>query len=146
MLGEYLATEADMIQAGVNLATELSDRDHAVIALIGQLGAGKTHFVKGLAQGLGIADDVSSPTFSLVQEYLQGNKPLYHFDFYRIEADEELLDLGWDDYLQRPGIIVVEWADRYPNAFPADTHWLELRHHDANSGRVLQHLTIHFEK
>ncbi|MCL2078632.1 MAG: tRNA (adenosine(37)-N6)-threonylcarbamoyltransferase complex ATPase subunit type 1 TsaE [Oscillospiraceae bacterium] len=88
----------------------------SVVALYGGLGAGKTVFTRGLAMGLGISDFVSSPTFTIVNEY-PGNIPLFHFDMYRLENDEELFDIGWDDYLDRGGVCVVEWADKVPKAF-----------------------------
>ena len=94
------------------------------IALVGDLGAGKTHFTKGLAEGLGFNGDVTSPTFSLVQEYRGGRLPLFHFDFYRIESADELLALGWDDYLDEAGVVVVEWADKLPDLLPTNARWL----------------------
>lgn len=109
---------------GAALASDL----HAgsVIALCGNLGAGKTHLTKGLVRGIGSAADVTSPTFTLVHEYTDGRLPVYHFDFYRMESDSEVLSLGWDEYLDEPGLIVVEWADRYPQLMPAHTRWLYL--------------------
>jgi len=83
-----------------------------VIFLSGELGAGKTTFVQGLAEGLGVPGEVTSPTFTLLQEYLGGKLPLFHFDAYRIEHPEELLDVGLEEYLQRGGVVVVEWAER----------------------------------
>ena len=81
-----------------------------VIALDGDLGAGKTAFVRGLAAGLGICDRVVSPTFTIVNEYIHGTMPLFHFDVYRIDGEDDLYDIGWDDYLNRGGVCVVEWA------------------------------------
>jgi tRNA threonylcarbamoyladenosine biosynthesis protein TsaE len=98
----------------------------AVVALDGDLGAGKTHFVQGMVRGLGSEDLVSSPTFTLVQEYHGGHLPVFHFDFYRLEAASELLQLGWDEYLEDHGICVVEWASRFPALLPPHTQWLQL--------------------
>lgn len=95
-----------------------------VIALCGNLGAGKTHLTKGLVRGLGSTADVTSPTFTLVHEYTDGRLPVFHFDFYRMDSDSEVLSLGWDEYLDEPGVIVVEWADRYPQLMPKQTRWL----------------------
>lgn len=81
-----------------------------IIALDGDLGAGKTAFVRGLAKGLKIHDRVVSPTFTIVNEYRGENLPLFHFDVYRIESADEMYDIGWEDYLARGGIIVIEWA------------------------------------
>jgi tRNA threonylcarbamoyladenosine biosynthesis protein TsaE len=98
----------------------------AVIALVGDLGMGKTHFTKGLLQGLGSEEVVTSPTFSLLQEYHGGRLPVFHFDLYRLQNEEEVLRLGWDDYLDEDGLVVVEWANLFPELFPAGTIWLEI--------------------
>lgn len=85
-----------------------------VLSLEGPLGAGKTCFVKGLADGLGIGRDaVSSPTFTLVHEYSNGRIPLIHFDLYRLESEEELLPLGFEEYLRTPGIVAIEWGGKF---------------------------------
>lgn len=84
------------------------------------MGAGKTAFIRGLAKGLGYAGRVTSPTFSIVQEY-ESNPPLFHFDWYRLRDIEDLFDIGWDDYLDRNGICAVEWSEQIPEALPDDT-------------------------
>ncbi len=99
----------------------------AVFALVGDLGAGKTHWTKGLALGLGYSGQVTSPTFALAQEYRGGRLPVFHFDFYRIESAEELLAMGWDEYLDQGGVIVAEWADKFPEVLPAQTVWLDFK-------------------
>ena len=81
-----------------------------VIAYRGDLGAGKTAFTRGLARGLGIQDPVTSPTYTIVNEYLGGRVPLFHFDMYRLHSADDLFDIGWDDYLERQGICAVEWS------------------------------------
>jgi tRNA threonylcarbamoyladenosine biosynthesis protein TsaE len=96
------------------------------IALVGDLGTGKTHFVKGLVQGLGSADEVTSPTFTLIHEYRGGRLPVFHFDFYRLNQVSEIAEIGFDDYLEEGGIAVVEWADRFPQVFPRRTRWLRI--------------------
>ena len=83
----------------------------AVIAFEGDLGAGKTAFTRGLAQGLGSSDPVTSPTYTIVNEYLGGRLPLFHFDMYRLRSAEDLWDIGWDDYLDRGGVCAVEWSE-----------------------------------
>ena len=99
----------------------------AVIALCGGLGVSKTHLTKGIASGLGVDPTaVSSPTFSLVQEYPGGRRPLFHFDFYRLAAADEVLAIGWDEYLEAGGVCVVEWADRFPSLLPQGTQWWQL--------------------
>ena len=99
----------------------------AVFALVGDLGAGKTHWTKGLAIGLGYHGVVTSPTFALAQEYRGGRLPAFHFDFYRIESAEELLAMGWDEYLDQGGVIIAEWADKFPELLPAQTVWLDFK-------------------
>jgi tRNA threonylcarbamoyladenosine biosynthesis protein TsaE len=103
-----------------------------VLALVGDLGAGKTHFSKGIVRGLGCEAPVSSPTFSLVQEYHGGRLPVYHFDLYRTKSAAEVLELGWDDYLESGGICLVEWADLHPQIFPSHTQWWQLTVEDRN--------------
>jgi len=92
----------------------------AVVALFGDLGAGKTAFTRGLAAGLGIDVRVCSPTFTIVNEY-PGEIPLFHFDMYRLESESELFDIGWDDYLERGGVCAVEWSEKVSGAFLSDT-------------------------
>lgn len=105
-----------------NLARGL--RPGAVLALCGDLGAGKTQFVKGLAAGLGYPGEVTSPTFTLIHEYLGGRLPLYHFDFYRLDSEEEVLRLSLEEYLASNGVCVIEWADKFSNLLPPQTRWL----------------------
>ena len=91
----------------------------AVIALYGDLGCGKTAFVRGLARGMGLACAVTSPTFTIVNEY-DGPRPLFHFDMYRLSSADELFDIGWEDYLRRGGVCAVEWSENVPGAFEGD--------------------------
>ena len=106
-----------------------------VIALVGDLGAGKTTLTQGIVEGLGYREEVTSPTFTLVQEYSGGRLEVFHFDFYRVEDEHELLDLGWDDYLERDGLVFVEWPNLHPELLPNITRWLELSH-DLNGRKV----------
>ena len=87
-----------------------------VIAYRGDLGAGKTAFTRGLARGLGISDPVTSPTYTIVNEYLGGTMPLFHFDMYRLASSDDLFDIGWEDYLERGGICAVEWSENVADA------------------------------
>ena len=106
---------ADETQAlGQKLASRLAPGD--VIAYFGDLGAGKTAFTRGLAQGLGITDPVTSPTYTIVNEYLAGRIPLFHFDMYRLSSSDELFDIGWEDYLSRGGVCAVEWSENVEDA------------------------------
>ena len=87
-----------------------------VIAYCGDLGAGKTAFTRGLARGLGCAEQVTSPTYTIVNEYLSGRAPLFHFDMYRLGSADDLWDIGWEDYLDRNGICAVEWSENVREA------------------------------
>ena len=87
-----------------------------VIAYRGDLGAGKTAFTRGLAKGLGCAEMVTSPTYTIVNEYLGGRIPLFHFDMYRLRSSDDLFDIGWDDYLDRGGVCAVEWSENVDDA------------------------------
>ena len=87
-----------------------------VIAYRGDLGAGKTAFTRGLARGLGFTDMVTSPTYTIVNEYLGGRLPLFHFDMYRLRSSDDLWDIGWEDYLDRNGICAVEWSENVDDA------------------------------
>ncbi|MBE6926509.1 MAG: tRNA (adenosine(37)-N6)-threonylcarbamoyltransferase complex ATPase subunit type 1 TsaE [Ruminococcaceae bacterium] len=87
-----------------------------VIAYTGDLGAGKTAFTRGIARGLGIGEIVTSPTYTIVNEYLGGRLPLFHFDMYRLRSSEDLWDIGWEDYLERGGICAVEWSENITDA------------------------------
>ncbi len=87
-----------------------------VIAYEGDLGAGKTAFTRGLARGLGCTDTVTSPTYTIVNEYLSGKMPLFHFDMYRLRSSDDLFDIGWEDYLERNGICAVEWSENVADA------------------------------
>jgi tRNA threonylcarbamoyladenosine biosynthesis protein TsaE len=110
-----------------------------VLALCGDLGAGKTQFVKGLATALGSDATVTSPTFTLIHEYLDGRLPLYHFDFYRLEDEDEALKIGLDEYLNGGGICVIEWADKFPALLPAHTKWYRFTHGE-DGARTIEHV------
>ena len=99
-----------------------------VLALCGDLGAGKTHFVKGIASGLRSDAAVTSPTFTLIHEYLGGRLPVYHFDFYRLEDEDEALKIGLDEYLEGDGVCLIEWGDKFPALLPPHTRWLRFTH------------------
>ncbi|HEX4696582.1 MAG TPA: tRNA (adenosine(37)-N6)-threonylcarbamoyltransferase complex ATPase subunit type 1 TsaE [Candidatus Udaeobacter sp.] len=96
----------------------------SVLALKGDLGSGKTLFVKGLVAGLGSRDDVTSPTFTILHEYRRGRLPVYHFDFFRVENRESIERVGIDDYLFGDGVSVIEWADRFPELIPQHARWI----------------------
>ena len=87
-----------------------------ILAYEGDLGAGKTAFTRGLARGLGCTDMVTSPTYTIVNEYLSGRMPLFHFDMYRLRSSDDLFDIGWEDYLDRGGVCAVEWSENVRDA------------------------------
>ena len=122
---EYLShNEAETEALGARLAAVLSPG--AVVAYRGGLGMGKTAFTRGLAKGLGYSGRVTSPTFTIVNEYEGGRLPLFHFDMYRLEDDDALFDIGWEDYLDRGGICAVEWSEQVARAMPADTVYVTI--------------------
>ncbi|MGD7652910.1 MAG: tRNA (adenosine(37)-N6)-threonylcarbamoyltransferase complex ATPase subunit type 1 TsaE [Verrucomicrobiales bacterium] len=104
-----------------------------VVALVGGLGAGKTHWVKGFAAGAGSKAVVTSPTFGLMHEYMDGRLPIFHLDFYRMESAEEVLALGWDEVLEEGGVVIAEWADKFAELLPPEARWLEFRIHPDGS-------------
>ena len=102
-------TPDDTFRLGFQMAEKAAPGD--VIALLGDLGVGKTVFTKGFAAGLGIQEEISSPTFTILQLYEEGRLPLYHFDVYRIGDPEEMMEVGWDDYIYGNGVCLIEWAN-----------------------------------
>jgi tRNA threonylcarbamoyladenosine biosynthesis protein TsaE len=121
-----LHSPAETVAYASGIATKLGGGE--VLALTGDLGAGKTHFTKGLAQGLGCDPaGVTSPTFTLVHEYTGGRLPLFHFDFYRLQSADEALGLGLDEYLESGGVCVIEWGDKFATLLPAETRWYHLQ-------------------
>ena len=107
---QYITNSPSETEAvGAALAAVL--KPGTVIAYRGDLGAGKTAFTRGLARGLGCTEIVTSPTYTIVNEYLGGRLPLFHFDMYRLGSEDELFDIGWEDYLERGGVCAVEWSE-----------------------------------
>ena len=115
---EFITTSESETEAlGARLAASLPDG--SVVAMYGDLGAGKTAFVRGMARGMGLDCRVSSPTFTIVNEYL-GPRELIHFDMYRLSGADELFDIGWEDYLARGAVCAVEWSENVEDAFFGD--------------------------
>ena len=110
-------SEQETEALGARIAGSLPDG--SVVAFYGELGSGKTAFVRGMARGMGIDAMVNSPTFTIVNEYV-GERSLFHFDMYRLGSADELYDIGWDDYLSRGGVCAVEWSENVPGAFEGD--------------------------
>lgn len=103
-----------------------------VIALEGDLGAGKTHFTQGLARGLGVGEAVTSPTFNVMSVYDQGRLPLYHFDLYRLEDALELEDIAFYDYVEADGVSCIEWAAKFPEEITAQALWISITTREDN--------------
>jgi tRNA threonylcarbamoyladenosine biosynthesis protein TsaE len=116
---------AETEEAGAQLAQTLRAGD--VLALVGDLGAGKTELVKGIARGLASSESVTSPTFTLLHEYPDGYLPLYHFDFYRLESAGALRGIDFDEYVFGDGVSVIEWADKFPQAIPTRARWIKIK-------------------
>lgn len=127
-------SEAQTRRLGARLAPLLTPGD--VLALVGNLGSGKTRWIQGVCEGLGITDPVISPTFTLVNEY-QGRYPVYHIDLYRLADTSEFATFGLEDYLYGFGISLIEWADRAKNLLPAEYLTVELYHLEETKRRVV---------
>jgi tRNA threonylcarbamoyladenosine biosynthesis protein TsaE len=122
-------------QLGSLLGCMLAKGD--IIALCGELGSGKTTLARGMAHGMGLEEgEVASPSFTLVNEY-QGPLPLYHIDLYRLTDEKELIAIDYDEYLTADGVVVIEWADRIPQAVPPAAFWITLRYLDAECREIV---------
>ena len=119
---------------GQQLAVEIGVG--SILALRGNLGSGKTVFVKGLVAGLGSRADVTSPTFTILHEYRGGRLPVYHFDFFRLENRESIVRLGLDDYFFGDGVSVIEWGDRFPELIPQRARWILFEIKSANERAI----------
>ena len=127
--------EAETEALGARLAAVLSPG--AVVAYRGGLGMGKTAFTRGLARGLGYKGRVTSPTFTIVNEYEGGRLPLFHFDMYRLGSADELFDIGWEDYLNRGGVCAVEWSENVAEAMETGTIRVSIRREGDENSRVI---------
>ena len=122
-MATFISNSSEETEAfGCRFAEKLKPGD--VLALTGELGSGKTQFVKGLVAGLSAATAATSPTFTLIHEYSGGRLPIYHFDFFRVENGESAERLGLDDYFFGDGVSVIEWADRFPDLLPETARWI----------------------
>ena len=132
---EYLShSPEDTEHIGEELGRTLSPG--SVVAYIGGLGMGKTAFTRGLARGLGCTGRVTSPTFTIVNEY-SGTVPLFQFDMYRLDSSDDLFDIGWEDYLTRGGVCAVEWSERVTDALPEDTLWVDITRGSGENDRII---------
>ena len=126
---------AETEELGAQLSARLAPG--SIVAFTGDLGAGKTAFTRGLARGLGVEERVTSPTFTIVNEYEGGRLPLFHFDMYRLGSSEELFDIGWEDYLARGGVCAVEWSEIIDDALEGDVIRVDIRRGDSDDQRVI---------
>ena len=132
---EYLShSPEETEQLGEQLGRTL--RPGSVVAYRGDLGMGKTAFTRGLARGLGCTCRVTSPTFTIVNEY-SGALPLFHFDMYRLDSSDDLFDIGWEDYLSRGGVCAVEWSERVEDALPDDTLRVSIARGTGENDRII---------
>ena len=132
---EYIThSPAETEELGCRLGRTL--RPGTVVAYFGGLGMGKTAFTRGLARGLGCTCRVTSPTFTIVNEY-SGALPLFHFDMYRLDSSDDLFDIGWEDYLSRGGVCAVEWSERVEDALPDDTLWVSIARGNGENDRII---------
>ena len=133
---QYITHSPDETRAlGRTLAQALEGG--AVVAFTGDLGAGKTAFVSGMAEGLGIEERVTSPTFTIVNEYEGGRLPLFHFDMYRLGSADELFHIGWEDYLARNGVCAVEWSENVDEALDGDTIRVDISRGEDDNTRII---------
>ena len=133
-LKEYLtASEQETEQVGADFASRLPGG--SVVAMYGDLGAGKTAFVRGMAKGMGLNCRVTSPTFTIVNEYL-GDRELIHFDMYRLSSADELFDIGWEDYISRGAVCVVEWSENVSDAFFGDEYTVSIQKLSDNKRKI----------
>ena len=128
-------TPAETETVGETLAAALGPG--AVVAFTGDLGAWKTAFVRGLARGLGIGERVTSPTFTIVNEYEGWRLPLFHFDMYRLSSSDELFDIGWEDYLARGGVCAVEWSENVDDALEGAVIRVDIRRGESDGERII---------
>lgn len=133
---QYITHSPDETRAlGRTLAQAL--QGGAVVAFTGDLGAGKTAFVSGMAEGLGIEERVTSPTFTIVNEYEGGRLPLFHFDMYRLGSADELFHIGWEDYLARNGVCAVEWSENVDEALDGDAIRVDISRGEDDNTRII---------
>ena len=131
-----IENEQSAREFGKELAQRLKPGD--VLALIGDLGTGKTTLTRYIAEGLGVTDQVTSPTFTIVREYTSGRLPLYHFDVYRLSGGEELFETGAEEYFDAGGVCVIEWADRIAEVLPDETLCIFMQYGEREGERIYQ--------
>lgn len=136
MLRIHVKNEEESRLIGMELADKLTSG--SVVALSGDLGTGKTTFTKAIAKGLGIKEMITSPTFTIIQEYEGGRLPLYHFDVYRLDSSDELYELGYEEYFYGEGVCVVEWSDRIEDFLPENAIRIKIEYGENEGERIFQ--------
>lgn len=130
----YINNEQDTEAFGMELASTLEPGD--IVALIGDLGTGKTTLTKYIAKGLGVTENIDSPTFNIVKEHKSGRLPLFHFDVYRLSSGDELLDIGADEYFYADGVCIIEWADIVADVVPDKAKVILIEYGDKQGERI----------
>ena len=130
----YIKNEHDTEEFGMKLASSLEPGD--IVALIGDLGTGKTTLTKYIAKGLGVTENIDSPTFNIVKEHKSGTIPLFHFDVYRLSSGDELLDIGADEYFYSDGVCIIEWADIVADVVPEKAKVIFIEYGEKQGERV----------
>ena len=130
----YIKNEHDTEEFGMKLASSLEPGD--IVALIGDLGTGKTTLTKYIAKGLGVTENIDSPTFNIVKEHKSGIIPLFHFDVYRLSSGEELLDIGADEYFYSDGVCIIEWADIVADVVPEKAKVILIEYGEKQGERI----------
>jgi tRNA threonylcarbamoyladenosine biosynthesis protein TsaE len=134
--GEFnIGSEEETRALGLRIADALEPGD--IVALIGDLGTGKTALTKYIAEGLGIGEEIISPTFNIIKEYRSGRLPLFHFDVYRLADGSEFFDAGAEEYLNSKGVCVIEWADIVADVLPSDALAVRIEYGGSDSSRVI---------
>ena len=130
----YIKNEHDTEEFGMKLASSLEPGD--IVALIGDLGTGKTTLTKYIAKGLGVTENIDSPTFNIVKEHKSGIIPLFHFDVYRLSSGDELLDIGADEYFYSDGVCIIEWADIVADVVPEKAKGILIEYGEKQGERI----------
>ena len=130
----YIKNEHDTEEFGMKLASSLETGD--IVALIGDLGTGKTTLTKYIAKGLGVTENIDSPTFNIVKEHKSGIIPLFHFDVYRLSSGDELLDIGADEYFYSDGVCIIEWADIVADVVPEKAKVILIEYGEKQGERI----------
>ncbi len=131
-----IKNEEETRRFGISLASQLMPGD--ILCLVGDLGTGKTSLTKAIAEGLGVTENIASPTFNIVKEYHSGRIPLYHFDVYRLSGPDELFETGAYEYFSGDGVCVIEWADLIADEIPAGSRFIRISYGESENERIYE--------